>query len=226
MTRIVRRADSRSGTATRSNQITPSWWWPQATPASPSKHKGAARTRHALTSVASSHPKNGLGQPAGSEGGPAGGGMTQDAIVGACGVPVGVAHRRTMPMRLSGMFSTPCLRLSAVLKQWSCADPRHGLCLLQRDQSPAGGDPGRGHRPVSADIRERQVVRPARQVVPSSWVRDATTPAVNTAGGFGGGGYGHQWWDLGQPRRRLRASHWTQASGRRQAAAGRAHHFG
>jgi CubicO group peptidase (beta-lactamase class C family) len=32
------------------------------------------------------------------------------------------------------------------------------------------------------------------QVVPSSWVRDATTSAVNTGGGFGGEGYGYQWW--------------------------------
>lgn len=32
------------------------------------------------------------------------------------------------------------------------------------------------------------------QVVPSGWVRDATTSAVSATGGFGGTGYGYQWW--------------------------------
>jgi CubicO group peptidase (beta-lactamase class C family) len=32
------------------------------------------------------------------------------------------------------------------------------------------------------------------QVVPSAWIRDATTAAVSSAGGFGGTGYGYQWW--------------------------------
>ena len=33
------------------------------------------------------------------------------------------------------------------------------------------------------------------QLVPSSWVEDATSPAVSTAlGGFGGADYGYQWW--------------------------------
>ena len=33
-----------------------------------------------------------------------------------------------------------------------------------------------------------------QQLVPSGWVRDATTSAVSTAGDFGGTGYGYQWW--------------------------------
>lgn len=32
------------------------------------------------------------------------------------------------------------------------------------------------------------------QVVPSSWVEEATASAVSTGGGFGGAGYGYQWW--------------------------------
>jgi CubicO group peptidase (beta-lactamase class C family) len=32
------------------------------------------------------------------------------------------------------------------------------------------------------------------QLVPSGWIRDATTSAVSTAGDFGGTGYGYQWW--------------------------------
>lgn len=32
------------------------------------------------------------------------------------------------------------------------------------------------------------------EVVPSDWVRDATTSAVSSTGGFGGTGYGYQWW--------------------------------
>ena len=31
-------------------------------------------------------------------------------------------------------------------------------------------------------------------MVPSEWVRDATTSAVGVTGGLGGTGYGYQWW--------------------------------
>jgi CubicO group peptidase (beta-lactamase class C family) len=33
-----------------------------------------------------------------------------------------------------------------------------------------------------------------QQLVPSSWIRDATAPAVSSTGGFGRTGYGYQWW--------------------------------
>jgi CubicO group peptidase (beta-lactamase class C family) len=33
-----------------------------------------------------------------------------------------------------------------------------------------------------------------KQVVPAQWVRDATAKQVGTESGFGGAGYGYQWW--------------------------------
>lgn len=34
----------------------------------------------------------------------------------------------------------------------------------------------------------------SRQIVPARWVQEATTTQVSTNGGFGGDGYGYQWW--------------------------------
>ena len=33
-----------------------------------------------------------------------------------------------------------------------------------------------------------------RQIVPAQWVHEATTAHVSTSSGFGGDGYGYQWW--------------------------------